>query len=111
MTFLQGLVPKTPLLPRDIYNQNSLIRRVLCQGYSATEALRKHLEAQGIKHDILKEDGTDRLKGLFWAYPESIKYLQSHHDVLLIDNTYRTNRFEMPLMDIIGQFLTLLLAP
>jgi hypothetical protein len=39
---------------------------------------------------------------LFIACPESIVYLQSHHDVLLIDNTYKTNRFELPLMDIIG---------
>jgi hypothetical protein len=42
------------------------------------------------------------LKGLFIACPESIEYLQSHHDVLLIDNTYKTNQFELPLMDIIG---------
>ena len=56
----------------------------------------------GIKHDIIKDKETKRLEGLFWAYPESIKYLQSHHDVILIDNTYSTNRFEMPLMDIIG---------
>ena len=102
MTFLQGLIPETPLLLRDIYNQNSLIRRDLRQGYSATEALAQNLEAKGIKRHILKEDGTDRLKGLFWAYPESIKYLQSHHDVILIDNTYSTNRFDIPLMDIIG---------
>ena len=57
---------------------------------------------QVIKRDILKEEGTNRLRALYWAYPESIQYLQSHHDVLIIDNTYRTNRFDLPLMDIIG---------
>jgi MULE transposase domain len=34
--------------------------------------------------------------------PQSLQYLQSHHDVLLIDNTYSTNRFDMPLIDIVG---------
>jgi hypothetical protein len=41
-------------------------------------------------HHILKDLDSNRLKGLFIAYPESIQYLQSHHDVLLIDNTYST---------------------
>jgi hypothetical protein len=53
-------------------------------------------------HHILKDKDSNRLKGLFIACPESIQYLQSHHDVLLIDNTYSTNRFDMPLMNIIG---------
>jgi hypothetical protein len=53
-------------------------------------------------HHILKDLDSNRLKGLLIACPESIQYLQSHHDVLLIDKTYSTNRFDMPLMDIIG---------
>ena len=72
------------------------------QGHSATEALIQHLETSGIMHHILKDLDSSRLKGLFIACPESIQYLQSHHDVLLIDNTYSTNRFDMPLMNIIG---------
>jgi hypothetical protein len=53
-------------------------------------------------HHILKDPATLQLQGLFITYPDSIQYLQSHHDVVLIANTYRTNRFNMPLMDIIG---------
>ena len=102
MTFLRGLDSEIPLIPRDIYNQNALFRRDIRQGYSSTEALIQHLETKGIKHDILKEKDTDRLRGLFIACPESIQYLQSYHDVLLIDNIYSTNRFDLPLMDIIG---------
>jgi hypothetical protein len=59
-------------------------------------------------HHVLKDPDSNRLKGLFIACPESIQYLQSHHDVLLIDNTYSTNRFNMPLMDIIGWFVFIL---
>ena len=72
------------------------------QGKSGTEALIQHLQESRIKHSILKDPETRRLKGLFITCPESIEYLQSHHDVLLIDNTYKTNRFELPLMDVIG---------
>jgi hypothetical protein len=102
LTFLHQADPTTLALPQDIYNQNAAFRREIQQGKSTTEALIQHLQESGIKHAILKDPVTRCLKGLFFAYPESIEYLQSHHDVLLIDNTYKTNRFELPLMDIIG---------
>jgi hypothetical protein len=102
MSFIDQVEPETPLLPRDLYNYNSQFRRIIRQGRSCTEALIQHLETKGIRHSILKDPETRRLNGLFIACSESIQYLQSHHDVLLIDNTYRTNRFGMPLMDIIG---------
>jgi hypothetical protein len=91
-----------PLLPQDVYNQTSLFRRDIRQGQSATEAVIRHLESSGIMHHILKDLDSNRLKGLFITCPKSIQYLQSHHDVILIDNTYSTNRFNMPLMDVIG---------
>jgi hypothetical protein len=65
----------------------------------------QYLENKGVKHYIDRHPETRRLRALFIAPPESIQHLQSHHDVLLIDNTYSTNRFEMPLMDIVGQRL------
>jgi hypothetical protein len=102
LTFLCQVDPTTLALPQDIYNQNAAFRRQIRQGKSTTEALIQHLQEGGIKHAILKDPETRRLKGLFIACPESIEYLQSHYDVLLIDNTYKTNRFELPLMDIIG---------
>lgn len=102
LTYLRQVDPTTLALPQDLYNQNAAIRRANRQGQSTTEALIQHLQNNGIKHSILKDPITRRLKGLFIACPESITYLQSHHDVLLIDNTYSTNRFNLPLMDIIG---------
>jgi hypothetical protein len=84
---MRQIAPETPLLPRDLYNYNASFRRDIRQGQSPTEALLQHLETSGIKHNILKDPSNQRLKGLFIACPESITYLQSHHDVVLIDNT------------------------
>jgi hypothetical protein len=102
LTFIRQANPSTLVLPQDLYNQNAAFRRETRQGQSATEALIQHLQESSIKHSILKDPRTRRLKGLFIACPGSIEYLRNHHDVLLIDNTYRTNQFELPLMDIIG---------
>ena len=89
-----------PLIPRDIYNQNAIIRRSIRAGHSATEALLNHLVKKSIYHRVLTTN--NRLSGLFIAYPESIKHLQSNFDVILIDNTYSTNRFNMLLIDVIS---------
>jgi hypothetical protein len=102
LTFLRQSDPTTLIQPRDLYNQNAAFRRDIQQGKSTTEALIQHLQESGTKHSILKDPETRRLKGLFIACPESIEYLRNHHDVLLIDNTYKTNRFGLPLMDIVG---------
>ena len=100
MTFLRQNDNELPLIPRDIYNQNAIIRRGIRAGYTATQALLNYLIKKGIYHRVLTSN--NRLIGLFIACPESIKHLQSNFDVILIDNTYSTNRFNMPLMDVIG---------
>ena len=76
----------------EVYNYNALFRRDECQIQSPTEALLQHLESSGIKHNILKDPTDQPLKGLFIALSESIIYLQLHRDMILIDNTYETNR-------------------
>jgi hypothetical protein len=99
---MRQIAPETLLIPRDLYNYNALFSRDIRQGQSLTEALLQHLESSSIKYNILKDLANQRLKGLFFALLESITYLQSHYNVILIDNTYKTNRFGMLLIDIIG---------
>ena len=117
LTLLRRTAPESPVLPQDLYNLRAAIRRDLRQGQSPIDALLLYLENKGtycrplvsqplvsqpLVSQPLDNSGTSRLEGLFIACPESIEYLQSYYDVLLIDNTYSTNRFKMPLMDVIG---------
>ena len=37
-----------------------------------------------------------------FAHPDSVAYLQSYPDVLILDCTYKTNKYRMPLLDLIG---------
>jgi hypothetical protein len=43
---------------------------------------------------------TKRLKRLFFAHPDSIEIYKKHPEVVLLDCTYKTNRFRMPLLNI-----------
>jgi hypothetical protein len=102
LTYLRCIAPESPVLPQDLYNQRAALRRKMRQGQSPIDALLLYLKNKGTYCRSLVNSDTFRLEGLFISCPESIEHLQSNHDVLLIDNTYSTNRFNMPLMDVIG---------
>ena len=42
------------------------------------------------------------IKMLFITDQRSIEHLNKHPDILLLDYTYKTNKFDIPLLDIIG---------
>ena len=48
------------------------------------------------------KDNQDRLHTLFFAHPKSIEILKGNYDIILLDCTYKTNKFRMPLLHITG---------
>jgi hypothetical protein len=47
-------------------------------------------------------DNSGHITLLFFAHPNSLSLLKQYPDILLMDCTYKTNRFHMPLLNIIG---------
>ena len=39
---------------------------------------------------------------LFWAHPSSIQLLRAFLEVLIMDSTYKSNRYRLPLLEIVG---------
>ena len=87
--------------------------------YNAKKLL--HLKALGphtpFEHFLYKVQNSDWLsetlsdvegvvKNLFVAHPRSIKLAKRYHHVCLMDSTYRTNKFDLPLLHIVGQSAT-----
>ena len=101
MTYLRQTTT-TPLQPYDIYNLNASFKREQRHGLSANDALIQHLKDNNIhfKINITLENRTHHL---FIAYPQSIQLAQTNQDVVLVDNTYKTNEFNMPLLHMIGK--------
>jgi hypothetical protein len=87
----------TPLQPYDIYNLNASFKREQRHGLSANDALLQHLKDKGV-HFKINITATNRTRHLFIAYPQSIKVAQTNQDVILVDNTYKANKFDMPLL-------------
>lgn len=91
-----------PLQPYDIYNLNASFQQEQKHGLSANDALIQYLKEKEVhfKINLMDENQT---RHLFIAYPESIKLAETNQDVVLVDNTYKTNKFDMPLLYMIGK--------
>ena len=66
-----------------------------------TDALIEYLKAKEIPYAI-KPDEDNRTRYLFIAHPESLKLAHANPDVVIADCTYQTNKFNMPLLHMIG---------
>jgi hypothetical protein len=98
VTFLQQTTEKLVIL-QDVYNLKKEFCCANLEGRAATDALLARLKEQQIHHCVVINRTTSWLSRLFVAMPESLKHLAQNPNVLLMDATYKTNRFNMPLVD------------
>lgn len=89
------------LTPRDVYNMGQKIRTEELGGKTPINWLADELENRAFFVRI-DTDENNRVTRLFFAHPVSIQLLKKHPNVVLIDCTYKTNRFNMPMVNICG---------
>lgn len=86
---------------QDIYNHIRNARQEQYGGESSIHALINQLTMEGFWNQI-QFDKDQRITSVLFAHPVSIGYLSAYPDLLLLDCTYKTNKYNMPLLDIIG---------
>jgi len=47
-------------------------------------------------------NGSDVIKEIFWTRPTSLDFLRTFPRVIILDCTYKTNRYKMSLLEIVG---------
>ena len=87
---------------RTYYNATAQARREQLKGRSPIQALVDELEGTNWKN-MVQCDASGHITHLFLAHPLSVNMTRKYHDVLLLDCTYKTNRFRMPLLSIVGR--------
>jgi hypothetical protein len=86
---------------QDIYNRIADVRRDACEGQSPIHALTNQLDKEGFWSRIqFAPDG--RVTAVLFAHPDSLGYLRAYPELLLLDCTYKTNKYGIPLLDMIG---------
>ncbi|KAJ9549306.1 hypothetical protein OSB04_021849 [Centaurea solstitialis] len=93
--------PNLPVISRTIYNLKRKFRRDNLGNRSMINALFEELVKGGFTYDI-SHNPDGRISRLFIAHPLSIKLAKVFSSTFVMDCTYKTNKYNMPLFDIIG---------
>ena len=49
------------------------------------------------------ETGIECTGHIFIALPQSIELAHKNMDIILVDNTYKTNKYDLPLLHVVGK--------
>ncbi|CAI0443489.1 unnamed protein product [Linum tenue] len=86
---------------KQIYNETEKIRHERLDGMKPMRWTL--IEAQRLDYFVECEfDDERRVSRLFLCHPESIRMLSAWYFVILIDSTYKTNKYKQPLVQLIG---------
>jgi hypothetical protein len=85
----------------DIRGERKKIREKHLDGRSPMEALLDDLSTADWIFAV-KKDNNSRIQNLFFAHQKQVELLLANPDVLLMDCTYRTNKYKLPLLHILG---------
>ncbi|KAL8458339.1 hypothetical protein ACS0TY_036009 [Phlomoides rotata] len=87
---------------RTIYNARQKHRVVEYCGRTQLQYLMSKLVENHYIHYSRRCSKTNTLNELFFAHPVSLNLVRSFPKVLLIDCTYKTNRYRLPYLEIVG---------
>ena len=97
----QNKDPNILITSKDIENERSRLRREKLETLTPIEALFETLDELGFRYrNVVDGDGT--LEKIIIVAPQSIELLKNHPDILLADCTFKTNRYNMPLLNLAG---------
>ena len=85
---------------RDIYTVLNNSKKEFLNGRTNMEALVEIISTEEFVSDI-KLDGLSTV-GVFFAHKHSVDFAQRFPTVFIMDCTYKTNKFGMPLLNIVG---------
>jgi MULE transposase domain/FAR1 DNA-binding domain len=90
--------PESLVSTTEVYNEVARIKKVRLNGLTPIEALVMELLNDDDWAVWYTTDDIGHVNFLFFTHDEAIDLAQENPDVILIDATYRTNRYNMPLL-------------
>ncbi|XP_026452053.1 uncharacterized protein LOC113352451 [Papaver somniferum] len=87
---------------RTIYNAKSKFRTKVMEGRTKMQKLLQLLDEHHYVTSNRREDSSGRVLELFWSHPDGSRLAQCFPTILLLDCTYKTNRWGMSLFHVVG---------
>ena len=88
---------------RDIYNLEAQLRNEALGPLTPIQALIRELDQGDWTYELQKHPITNQITHLFFVKGSSQDILKANHEALIMDCTYKTNKYKMPLLIISGQ--------
>ena len=85
-----------------IYKHKSKIQKNIRGPRTEMQQLFKLIEESNYVYWSRKKDESEVVRDIFWAHPDSVKLLNMFPIVLIMDSTYKTNKYRQPLFEIVG---------
>jgi hypothetical protein len=92
--------PNISIISRDVYNIAVRLRREKLGGKTPVQWLLDLLQERNFNLRFRTNPHTNRLRSLLFFHPTSVTLWRENPYVLLLDSTYKTNRYNMPLFNI-----------
>ncbi|KAK7244084.1 hypothetical protein RIF29_38902 [Crotalaria pallida] len=106
MITLQERYPGNVTTMKQIYNVRGRYKKEVRHSRTQMQHLLLCLAREGYQYAYRTLPDSDVVKDIFWAHPDSIALVRNFSLVLVMDNTYKTNRYRVPLLEIVGQTST-----
>lgn len=103
---LQEKDPENVTRITQIYKQKSTIQKEIRGPRSEIQHLFKLIEDANYVYWSRKKDDSEVVRDIFSAHPDSVKLLNIFPIVLVMDSTYKTNKYRQPLFEIVGMTST-----
>ena len=93
--------PELIITREDIRNARKAIRHKNLGQDTPVQALFQQLQPPNWTHHAIV-DSQSRVRSLFFYHARSFELFCQHPEVILLDCTYKTNRFQLPLLSMVG---------
>ncbi|XP_058750117.1 protein FAR1-RELATED SEQUENCE 5-like [Vicia villosa] len=87
---------------RQVYNQRYRNNKAIRGDRNEMQQLLKMLDDNKYISRYRNCDDEVTVRDIFWIHPDSIKLFNTFSTVLLIDSTYKTNKYRLPLFEMVG---------
>ncbi|GAU20665.1 hypothetical protein TSUD_230790 [Trifolium subterraneum] len=102
LSTLKGRNPESKTNVKQIYNARQRFKKDVRGDLSELQQLMKCCESHKYFYKCRTVDDSTTVQDIFWAHPESVKLFNTFPTVLMLDSMYKTNKYKMPLFEMVG---------
>jgi len=87
---------------KQVYNEHHKFKKAQIGDLAEMQFLISKLEENKYVYFIREKCDNDTIQDIFCTHPQSVRLFNNFPTVLIMDSTYKTNVYRMPLFELVG---------